>query len=310
MFSTRTLTAFLLVIAAATGGRTARAADDTCAKSYETAQELRADGLLRAARDVLRMCVRPGCPAFVRDDCAKWLIEVDTSLPTAAFVVRMAGKDLEHVTVTCDEELLTERLDGRTVHLDPGKHTCRFEAAGAAPGTIELLIAEGHKNRLVDVELQPARPAPPPRPLPVRLAAVGRATAPGPGPAGDLPAGELSATGGLDPKARTRLAIALAATSVVGVGTFVGLGLRGMGQERSLSSGCAPGCGGRDVDVVRRTYLVADIGLGLGVATALGAAYLLLTDGDGERPRTGRSASLWPVPLADGAAVAVRSLFF
>src|SRR5688572_19793106 len=101
----------LLTLALVAPTATARASDDTCAKAYETAQELRADGLLRAARDVLNMCVRPSCPSFIRDDCGKWLQDVESSLPSVAFAVRLQGKDVEAVNVTCDEELITERLD-------------------------------------------------------------------------------------------------------------------------------------------------------------------------------------------------------
>jgi hypothetical protein len=290
----------LLVLALLLATATAQAADETCAKAYETAQELRADGLLRASRDVLRMCVRPSCPTFIRDDCGRWLADVEISMPSVNFAVRLGGKDLEAVAVTCDEELLTERLDGRPIALDPGKHTCRFEAAGAQTAKLDVLMAEGHKNRVVEVDLTPLRrPAPPP-PAPAVTRTVPLKRAP------------LSPLFPPDSQARTRLAIAFAATAVAGVSSFVGLGLRGMRQERNLASGCAPACGDADVEGVRATYILADVALGVGLASATAAAYILLTgEGQGmtERPGRAAGASLLAMPLPDGAAVAVRSRF-
>jgi hypothetical protein len=301
------LTLVLLLTTAA-----AQAADDTCAKAYETAQELRADGLLRAARDVLRMCVRPSCPTFIRSDCGKWLSDVETSLPTVAFAVRMRGQDVEAVNVTCDEELLTERLDGRPIALDPGKHSCRFEAAGAQTAQLDVLMAEGHKNRIVQVDLTPAGPRPvsipaaaPAATAPAATAAATTSRAARVGPP-RLPPADLT-----ERQVRNRLAIAFAATALAGVGSFVGLGLKGLNQERNLAAGCAPGCGDADVEGVRATYILADVALGVGLASATAAAYILITGGKSkpEGPIRAAGTSLWATPLPDGAAVAVRSRF-
>jgi hypothetical protein len=301
---------------------TARAVEDTCAKAYETAQELRADGLLRAARDVLRMCVRQSCLPFIRNDCSKWLGEVDIALPSVVFAVRMAGRDLEQVTVSCDEELLVERLDGRAVPMDPGKHVCRFESDGAQAGQIDIVIAEGHKNRVIQVDLQPvAPPEPPPTPATATATAATRAPAPiaaaalapaRPPPSLIRKPAEAPVPPPLDPAKdpRKRLTVALAAASVAGVGSFVALGLRGLLHERDLSTSCAPACPTRDVRAIRINYLLADIGLGVGLASGAAAAYLLLT---GERsPSSDRSTVLSrirPVPLADGAALTLGSPF-
>jgi hypothetical protein len=295
----KTLTCLLAL--SATAPRVARA-DDTCAKAYETAQELRADGLLRAARDVLRMCVRPSCLPFIRNDCGKWLNEVETALPTAVFVVQMMGKDLDQVAVVCDEELLTEKLDGRALAMDPGKHSCRFDSPGATSGRIDILIAEGHKNRVIEVQLQPA-PAPEPAPEPEAPAI---AMGPAPGEDADVEPDPPP----VEPKPRRGMLLALGATTLAGVGSFLGLGLRGRLQERDLAASCAPGCTARDVSGVRASYLLADIGLAVGVASAALAGYLLITgSGPPDRPPQLAATSIWPVPLAGGAGLTIQSLF-
>jgi hypothetical protein len=55
----------------------------TCAAAAETAQRLRARGLLLDARGQLRTCSRDECPAAVRADCQEWLAEIERSLPAA-----------------------------------------------------------------------------------------------------------------------------------------------------------------------------------------------------------------------------------
>jgi hypothetical protein len=286
----------LMSIAVAANARAAQ--DDTCAQAYETAQELRADGLLRAARDVLRMCVRQSCQPFIRDDCSKWLNEVETGLPSVVFVARMAGRELENVSVVCDEELLTEKLEGRAIPLDPGKHGCRFEAPGALPAQIDLFIVEGQKNRMVPVEL---------------TAAAGSSRVSGLAPLTPLPARDQDV-----PAAGRRhkgLTLALTATALAGSAAFVGLGLRGLQQERRLAGTCAPACPRGDVVAVRTQYIVADVGLGVGLAAAAAAAYLFFSGADTVVPRGDTAPSRRAAPLVSavalpgGGAVAVSSVF-
>jgi hypothetical protein len=266
--------------------------EDTCAQAYETAQELRADGLLRAARDVLRMCVRKSCQPFIRDDCSKWLNEVESGLPSVVFAVRLANEDLETVSVLCDDELLTERLDGRAIPLDPGKHSCRFEAPRAQPARMDLFIIEGQKNRVVQIELAAASSAPP--------AALAGA-----------PGSDRGPRRGLGQLRHPRLTLALAGTALAGAATFVGLGLRGLNMERELAGSCAPECSRQDVRIVRTQYVVADVALGVGLAAAAGAVYLFFSrnrPGDAAAPeQTGPLVSALPLP--GGGTVAVTSLF-
>ena len=264
--------------------------EDTCAQAYETAQELRADGLLRAARDVLRMCVRKSCQPFIRDDCSKWLNDVESGMPSVVFVVRMAGQDLETVSVSCDDELLTERLDGRAIPLDPGKHSCRFEAPRGQPVAIDVFIVEGQKNRVVPVELTAAAAAKPATSVAVPLL---------PEPAGDQDAGGRGHRG---------LTLALTGTALAGAAVFVGLGLRGIQMERRLAGSCAPDCSRNDIRIVRAQYIAADVGLGIGLAAAGAAAYLFFSSAPrGDTRRASASVSAFPLPA--GGAVAVTSIF-
>jgi hypothetical protein len=231
------------------------AATDDCAKSYERAQESRLDGRLRAAQEELVSCAQAACPAFIRNDCTKWLDEVQAQQPSVVFVARRNGRDVADVTVTCNNELLTDHLDGRPMALDPGQQICRFEAAGAVPATLELLIIEGQKGRLVEVNLAalappPVRPPPPPPPPPSSW--------------------------------RTPTRLVLSGVAVLGAGGFVALGASGLSAEHRLRDTCAPNCDDSEVRSVRRRYAWADISLGVGLVSAAVAGYLFLS-GEPER---------------------------
>jgi hypothetical protein len=251
-------------------------AADGCARAYERAQEQRVEGKLRAAQGQLLGCSQMNCAPFIRSDCARWLAEVQAAQPTVVFAARQGGRDLDQVTVTCDGERMAAGLDGRAVDMDPGKHSCRFEAAGALPAAVELLVMEGQKSRVVQVDIQTGLPRPQLLPEPVPL-----------------------------PPPRPRPAVGpwvLAGVGALGLAGFAALGLSGLNAEHRLEEQCAPSCPARDVGGVRSRYLLADVSLGIGVVSAAAAAALLW----GGRENAGARVALgWP----GGPAVAVASSF-
>ena len=151
---------------------------DQCIDSNGRAQHLRTDGKLLEAKDQLRTCSNPACPAIVRSDCIKRLDDLENAQPTIAFIAKDgSGADLVAVKVTVDGKLLTEKLDGTPLEVDPGQHEFTFETAGQPPVTRTLVLTEGVKGRRERVVLGPeAPPAPVPPPaapgLPVTEPAV------------------------------------------------------------------------------------------------------------------------------------------
>lgn len=248
---------------------------DACVQAYEGAQEKRLAGMLRAAREDLSGCTQATCPAFMRTDCARWLEEIEAAQPTVVFVVRLGARDLEEVTVTCNDQQLADHLDGRAIAIDPGRQVCRFEAAGVQPATTELMMVEGHKRRVVEIALQavppPPRPAPPP-PRPVKRASL---VAP----------------------------LVLSGVALAGVGGFVGFGVSGLNAEHRLRDECSPGCSPDDLAPVRRRYALADVSLGLGLLAAAAAGYLYWSGRQEEGTRVG------VVPGPDGGILVVGAPF-
>lgn len=56
----------------------------TCVESHEAGQVQRLEGNLTQARALFETCATELCPALVREDCARWLVELGAELPTLA----------------------------------------------------------------------------------------------------------------------------------------------------------------------------------------------------------------------------------
>ena len=188
-------------------------------------------------------------------DCRRWLDEVEYAIPTVVFAVREGLRDLEDVLVTRNGKLIANRLDGRAVAVDPGKQRFVFELKGNRQRTVDALIVEGEKSRVIAVEVSP--------PDEVALTEYGGVRPP---PA-LAPKRPLSA-----------VPLVFAGVGAVALGSFTGFAVAGWRQETSLADRCAPRCTDAEVQSVRRKYLLADISLGVGVGALAVAGYLYLRD--------------------------------
>lgn len=126
---------------------------ETCASSAEAGQRLEREGRLVEARASLVACADPRCPREVASLCDRLLTEVDAAMPTVILGARdPQGHDLVAVSVLADGVPLADSLDGRARSIDPGPHTLRFVAVGGTvETTLDVVIRQGEKNRLVSV---------------------------------------------------------------------------------------------------------------------------------------------------------------
>lgn len=130
-----------------------------CAAAYEKTQALRDEAKLIDARIQAVACSSSTCSDYVITDCARWLTELDAILPTVVFTaVDGAGAETTAVRVTVDGQVVSEKLDGKAVPMDPGEHTVLFESAGAAVIQQKVLIRQGEKNRLLAASFKKAPP--------------------------------------------------------------------------------------------------------------------------------------------------------
>lgn len=254
---------------------TARADErEQCNTAADQAQQLRDEGKYRRAREQLLICARDVCPTPIKRDCLEWLTQLESTAPTVVFGAKDASKDLSEVKVYVDGALVTDRLDGKPVQMDLGKHTVKFEYQGTSKQE-EVVIGAGQKNRNVTVVFGTAATPP--------------SVTPPPSDGG-------SKEGSLVP------AVVIGGIGIVALGSFAVFGLGGKSDVDDLQK-CKPNCAEGDVDSARTKLIIADISLGVGVVALGVATYLFLTrpkiDAD---MKTGRvdPRILPPKPRASG----------
>jgi hypothetical protein len=231
-------------------------ADDVCLSSHADAQLLRKKHSLSAAAKSLRLCAQQSCPSLVQKDCIRWLSEVEAEQPTVIIVATDEdGKETLAVRVLLDGKPLVDKLDGSPIAIDPGEHVLRFERPSGLREE-RIVLHDGEKSRTVKVSFAaPAKkvdePAPPP-------------------PSAGIPASTW----------------VFGAIGVAALGSFGYFGLSGRSKESSLSSSCAPRCSDDDIAPVKRSYLVADISLGVSVASFAIATVLAVTNKSPEPAKT------------------------
>jgi hypothetical protein len=248
---------FALALPATFGGWSADArADDklACLDAHHEAQLLRRSGRLAAAREKLLACAATACPAIVARDCTTWLAEIGAEEPTIVLAAHdEAGHDVSAVRVTLDGGLLTTQLDGRPIVADPGPHTLGAEFPGGRRIELKVVLRATEKDRLIALDLPPA---PPPAPKPIAPAPAPKASRHG------LPLATW----------------VLGGVGVVALGSFGAFALSGRSRESHLDSTCRPNCSQDDLAGVHRSYLAADISLGVAIVAVGVATWFALTD--------------------------------
>jgi hypothetical protein len=221
---------FSLWAATLTQGGLARAdATTTCTNASSQGQTERDAHRLVEARNQFLICAKQECPGVVRKDCTAWLEQVQASLPTVVPIATdPAGNGLPGVKVSMDGKLLLEKADGRPAEVNPGTHTFTFEAADGSTSELQVVVAEGQKDKRIAATIgKPAQPAAAPPPAPERSAP---ATGPAPTPA---PAESPAETSSGPWKT---VGIVTAGVGVVGLGLGSVFGV--MASSNKSSAGC------------------------------------------------------------------------
>ncbi len=223
-----------LLAAAAMAPPPAYADDAACFSASENEIGLRKQQKLRAALQQLVLCTAPSCPAEVKAECDRRVVELNAALPTIVIgATDPAGNDLSAVSVTLDGAPFASVLDGRAVPVDPGTHVLRFEAAGKPPVEKTIVAREGEKGRHINIVLGPAAV---PGAAPVTSPAVmPPSTTATPAPT------DLAAHGTWSTQKTVALVSAGVGVVAVGVGTAFGFVANGYASDqRANCTGLAP----------------------------------------------------------------------
>ena len=286
----------LAVVATAALSTAHAAADDKqqCLAASDQGQQMRDDGKYRRAREAFAACARDACPALVRRDCVKWLADLEQSSPSIVVGAKDdKGGDLVDVTVLVDGAALVTKLDGKPVQVDPGAHVLRFETPGYPRVEQHVMVHAGEKSRLLVVQF--GTPAPP---------------APAPAPATSRPGAPAQPDSGPTPQGTRTSAWVFGSLAVVAFGTEAYFGFTGLSDRSSLKSQpCAQtaSCPQTSVDSIRTKFTVADIALGVGIASTAISAYLFLAPPSETAPSHPTAVDVVPVP--GGAAMSVAGRF-
>ncbi len=219
---------------------------ESCATAADQAQQSRDEGKYRRAREAMLTCARDVCPAPIKRDCLEWLTQLESIAPTIVLAAKEGTKDLSDVKVYVDGMLVTDKLDGKPMQMDLGKHKFRFDYAGQSKEE-DVIIGAGQKNRNVAAVFEAAGAAPVIVPPPVKE------------PAGSLVPAFI--VGGI---------------GVVALGSFAFFGLSGKSEVADLQ-GCKGHCAQDDVDKARTKLVIADISLGVGIVAIGVATYMFVT---------------------------------
>jgi hypothetical protein len=276
----------------------------SCANSYERGQELRQSSKLRRAREVLIGCARAACGEFVQKECSKWITQIDAETPSMVLLAKdEGGVAVLDVEVTMDGELLTSRLDGRAVSVDPGMHDFAFKAGSGATVERRVAISLGERNRIVSVDLPAAgtrsaaapsalakteaketKAAPAPRSEPAPSASRLQLKTTPPEDAPPSPAPTQSSGGSAWP-------YVVGGVGALGVGGYALLYSMAKSENNALMDQCWPTCSEGRLDRVRNLYLAADVSLGVGVAALGTATYLFFQSSSGREKPAAQTAS-------------------
>src|SRR5262249_10858652 len=105
-------------------GKEASKADKrACKVSYKTAKEREKALRLREANELYLACAKATCGAFYKQVCTTRFAQLQSDIPSIVPVVTdETGATRDDVQVKMDGELLTTRLDGRALPVEPGNH--------------------------------------------------------------------------------------------------------------------------------------------------------------------------------------------
>jgi hypothetical protein len=313
-----------------------------CVEAYNEAMERMGAARLREARVLAGQCAAPTCGRALRQECVLLYTRLDADIPTIVpFVADDADVRSGDVEVRMDGEVLTSKLDGRAIPVDPGLHHLTFTVENEVVASEDAMIVQGQRNRLVTAAL-PEKRGRPSKPAvekiarqerarrPVNLAAVPPAS-PGPQEEDDEPAPDLPVAAPRPRSADTSILLrdapareapsedrarwpvyTFGTIGLLGLGGYGALTWKGRQDNQTLIESCKPDCNPASVHHIRMVYLAADASAGVGIIalTAATWAYFHSRGREDTAPKkTARVGSFEVQPASSGALATVGGTF-
>jgi hypothetical protein len=229
-------------------------------------------------------CLDPSCHKVMRRDCASWRDEIAAALPSVLLrALDEKGEPLSQVDVSLEGRDEPLRANSEVeIDLDPGSYRLVARRSGYVEQSLDFQLAAGERAHVVTLRMTPVVAAPVAAPPPAE------------------PPPETAR-----PLNTSWPFFALAGVGAVGFAGLVGFGVAARNSEAALDD-CSPACSPDVVDGVRTDYLLANVGLGVGIAgVTAAAAWLLFVPVSSEKD----AVRVGLVPQPGGAATAFSGKF-
>ena len=188
--------------------------------------------------------------------------------------------------VLIDGVAVAQSIDARALPIDPGEHAVRFELASGQGVEDKILVRPGEKNKMIELSFQPKAPPPP-------------AAKPAPAPPPVAPADE---GGGFHVPMLGWVGLGIGVAGGVMTALFA---VSANSAESDLRSTCAPSCDASEKSSIDTKIVLANVGLGVGIA-GLGLAVVttvLANTGAKAPPKAAASASRLGVDVTPGSVL-------
>jgi hypothetical protein len=248
------LLAAALALVAAPGSATKPAR--ACIDAHAAGQVERDASRLLEARARFKTCAAEACPAMIRKECAQLDAALSPLVPSIVLVAQDAhGATLAGARASVDDRFGLPALDSTPIELNPGVHHVEVVLPDGRRQAVDFALNEGEKSRRVVATFALAKPA--------------KATS--------------------SPSSGNELAYVLGGVGLLAFGTWGAFAWDGSRRQAQLET-CAPRCTNlAEVHAMRRSYLIADVLLGVSVATVGTSAYLLINNATADKGSVGRS---------------------
>lgn len=130
-----------------------------CTVAYQDAREKADTGRLIEAKEKLADCASAACEGFVKQVCLNLMAQLDEDVPSIVPVVTDdAGSPRVYIEVRMDGEIITSKLNGVALAVDPGSHELTFSTdSGGVFATKHVMVVQGERNRPISVKMRPRR---------------------------------------------------------------------------------------------------------------------------------------------------------
>jgi hypothetical protein len=278
-----------------------------CSAVYGAGREAEASGDLHTASEFYQSCGVASCGNPVRHICEAMALRLALDAPSVIPLAKdAAGEPLVEAQVTMDGKLLSARLDGHAVSVEPGLHEFVFSTGSEELGRTRVVIAQGQRNRELWMSVPASEPQQPRASKAQPSLHIAQARSQETSVSATSAASAASA---VDHSHFTIAPYLLGGTALLAGGAYALLSSWARKDNEKLTR-CSPSCPSESVQHIRNLYLAADISLGVGIAAAVGsvASILLSSSGSDDKPapQSNRTYAVSVQPQRNGALATFR----